>query len=181
MDSFEYDGKTYVRGEWKNGVTVWRRQDRMAKPKQGCNLHTTRDACERDPVGCRFSPKTDKRAAYCAKKGPGKKSAGGKSPGGKSPGKKSPGKKSPGKKKMPVADVVPFDSKTMSHLPAVLVQQTKKKPMPFANVQPFDGKTMSHLPVVNALPMNAPVPKAALAPIGAEFRGGGGYLSPSRR
>lgn len=67
---FEWKGVRYVKGTWANGVSVWKRADgqRASKPSSPCNRHTTRDPCVQDVAGCRFSEKTERRRAYCAKK-----------------------------------------------------------------------------------------------------------------
>ena len=100
------------------------------KDRQGCNRHTTYDACVSDVSGCRFSKKTDKRAAYCAKR-------------------RSP--RPP--KNVPTAQIHPFDPKTMSHLPVTKeVFPAGPQNVPTAQIYPFDPKTMSHLPVTKVFP-----------------------------
>lgn len=122
VDEFDWNGATYVRDRWANGVPVWKRK---GGKKQGCNLNASREACEADPIGCRFSDKTAKRAAYCAKKSPSKspKKSPNKSP-SKSP-KKSPKKAT--KKTYEYPELHPFHHSSMSHLPVAAAYPVKVK------------------------------------------------------
>ena len=130
------------------------------KKKEGCNMNTTKGSCESDPIGCRFSEKTEKRAAYCAKRSPPKS-------------KKS--------SSLPIAAVHPFDKSSMGHLPVMSAIS-----IPTADVHRFDKSTMSNLPAASAIPVDAPVPVGMLAPVGAEPKPGFGggritYRTPKKR